>query len=130
MSPTPEEVTSEPEASRLVSSRAEGELEMSPGGDKGDIVIPDHMTGKREKDNSELPEVPDCPGPQALNADEILERPKPTEYFTKKFPNLARTYNKVVSRGLPNYRGAMVKLDSKLKIKEWEKNKINSRINH
>ena len=87
------------------------------------MLIPDHITGKREKDNCELPEVPDCPGPQALRADEILERPKPTKYFTNKFPKLARTYNRVVSRGLPNFCGAMVKLDSKLKIKEWEKNK-------
>ena len=81
------------------------------------------MTGKRDKVDCELPEIPDCPGPQALRADEILERPKPTKYFKKNFPKLTRTYNRVVSKGVPNYRGAMVKLESKLKIKEWEKNK-------
>ena len=109
--------------SSVYSSDAEDNSNEGQHTEGGYIDIPEHVTGGGSKKDSGLPEIPDCPGPEALEPDEILKRPTPTTYFTEKFPKLTRIYNTVVSKGVPNYRGARLQLESGVNIGEWEKSR-------
>ena len=86
----------------------------------GEIEIPLHSTGAKPKQRDAL-ETPDCPGPKALKPEETLVRPDTSKQFRKEHPGLAGVNERVRRKQVPNYRGAKVKLDSGINLKEWKK---------
>ena len=88
---------------------------------EGEYQIPEHNTGARPKDRGTLPVAPACPGPGALGANDTVQRPKVSKEFRKEHPGLVGVYSRVAKKGVPNYRGARVKLASKLNLREWAK---------
>ena len=68
----------------------------------------------------ELPSVPNCPGPYALNETEFLKRPDVDDTFIINFPHLAHIYNEIKGYNLPNYRGAKIPLPTLFNIELWD----------
>ena len=70
----------------------------------------------------ELPSIPVCPGTY-VKTNNILARPNCTPTLVDLFPVQANIYNKVTSKGLPNYLGARIQVSS-FPISIW-KEKLN-----
>ena len=67
-----------------------------------------------------LPRFPADSGNGAPSTDILLSRPSVSESFSQLMPNMVEIYNAVKSKGMPNYRGAKIQLDSALNVQLWE----------
>ena len=66
-----------------------------------------------------LPRWPVSPGPLARNANSLLVRPEIEPSVLNPDSELARIYNRVKCFGVPNYRGARVRINPNFKTEIW-----------
>ena len=87
--------------------------------DGATLMIPDIIKVDNEVDAVHPSPFPVCPGPAALSSVEALARPMASEAWDTVDPGLAEIYTQVTAHGVPNYRGARVRVPSALNIVAW-----------
>ena len=74
---------------------------------------------EHEHVHGDLSKFPILPCSNPPGKEHFSVRPDPSPAFSSKYTKLTKVYKRVVSHGVPNYRGARVPLDHKINIKEW-----------
>ena len=87
--------------------------------DGATLMIPDIIKVDNEVEAIRPSPFPVCPGPAALSSVEALARPTASEAWDTVDPGLAEIYTQVTAHGVPNYRGARVRVPSALNIAAW-----------
>ena len=82
-------------------------------------IIKPHVTRSDCVVRGTLPARPDCPGPEALSAEEALPRPDSSKIFAEYQPALVKIYDLVKKSAVPNYRGVKCPVPSALNITKW-----------
>ena len=100
--------------------RGEGRDSVAGGGGADGLLWLEASTLETQTpESSTLPKRPLCPADNAPISSEILIRPEVSTNFAEARPDLAEIYNRVKRAGVPNYRGARVKLNNALNIDKW-----------